>query len=192
MTAISQKASDAAILKALSSHNILLDDSGRVCFKTNTDIVKPSIHQSQVHDALPPQHQVEGDQNEDHEQEPPKNDRKEDPATECQRWLAPEVAEKKTNIIASQASVFSLGLILWEIETGSVPYGEQDGANAVRQISAGIPPDLSQVRNEEMKELIEMCLAINPKDRPQLGDIANALNEIEDTPINQPKESIES
>ncbi|KAK2962966.1 hypothetical protein BLNAU_1989 [Blattamonas nauphoetae] len=154
LTAISQKASDAAILKALSSHNILLDDSGRVCFKTNTDLVKPSIHQSQVHDALPPQNQVEGEQNE--------------------------------------ATVFSLGLILWEIETGSVPYGEQDGANAVRQISAGVPPDLSIVRNTEMKELIEMCLAINPKDRPQLGAIASALNEIEDTPVNQPKESIES
>ncbi|KAK2963055.1 hypothetical protein BLNAU_2078 [Blattamonas nauphoetae] len=170
LTTISQKASDAAILKALSSHNILLDESGRVCFKTNTDIVKPSNHQSQVHDASLPQNQVEGDQNEGNEQEPPKNDRKEDPATEF----------------------FSLGLILWEIETGSVPYGEQDGANAVRQISAGVPPDLSIVRNTEMKELIEMCLAINPKDRPQLGDIASALNEIEDTPVNQPKESIES
>ncbi|KAK2946759.1 hypothetical protein BLNAU_18289 [Blattamonas nauphoetae] len=189
---IAQKTHDAAILTALSTHNILLDVCERVCFKTSTDIVKPSVSQSQVQNASLSNMKVEGDNPEVNDQEHKSIDRKEDPATESQRWLAPEVAEKKPNVVGSQASVFSLGLILWEIETGQVPYGEQDGANAVRQIAAGVPPDLSQVKNTEMKELIELCLALNPKDRPQLADIASSLNEIEDTPNNLPKESIES
>ncbi|KAK2953638.1 hypothetical protein BLNAU_11359 [Blattamonas nauphoetae] len=188
---IAQKTHEAAILTALPSRNIRLDECERVCFKTNTDIVKPSANQSQLQNASLPNMKVEGDNPEVNEQEHLNNDRKKDPATESQRWLAPEVAGKKPNVVGSQASVFSLGLILWEIETGQVPYGEQDGANAARQIAAGVPPDLSQVKNTEMKELIEMCLALNPKDRPQLADIETSLNAIEDASEEQPKPSID-
>ncbi|KAK2940115.1 hypothetical protein BLNAU_24977 [Blattamonas nauphoetae] len=194
LSAIAQKASDAAILKAVSSHNILFDDSGRVCFKTNMDIVRPVDQPRQSQQTNDDGNVDDGnvERNGNAERNTKTERPKEDPASESQRWLAPEVAEKKTNVIASQASVFSLGLVLWEIETGFVPYGEQDGVNAVRQIVAGVPPDLSQVKNAEMRELIEQCLVTNPKERPQLAEIATLLDEIEDIPEKLPQQSIES
>ncbi|KAK2949904.1 hypothetical protein BLNAU_15133 [Blattamonas nauphoetae] len=194
LSAISQKASDAAILKAVSSHNILFDDSGRVCFKTNMDIVRPVDQPQQSQQTIDGGNVDNGNVGQNgNANHNTKNVRpKEDPASESQRWLAPEVAEKKANVNPSQASVFSLGLVLWEIETGFVPYGEQDGVNAVRQIVAGVPPDLSQVKNAEMRELIEQCLVTNPKERPQLAEIAKLLDEIADIPEKLPQQSIES
>ncbi|KAK2952580.1 hypothetical protein BLNAU_12408 [Blattamonas nauphoetae] len=62
------------------------------------------------------------------------------------RWEAPEVAKaremhaeggnggSKKEVDRIQASVFSLGLVLWGIETGSVPFGEMDGAQICRSV----------------------------------------------------------
>ncbi|KAK2960141.1 hypothetical protein BLNAU_5024 [Blattamonas nauphoetae] len=95
-----------------------------------------------------------------------------------QRWIAPEVmnAQNQTNkpVDGTSASVFSLGLILWEMETGNVPLGEVDGVNAQRQLSTGSRPKMEGLSND-MKELIEQCLDLNPSLRPSLATIQEKL-----------------
>ncbi|KAK2956728.1 hypothetical protein BLNAU_8362 [Blattamonas nauphoetae] len=108
------------------------------------------------------------------------------PVNEGVRWYAPEVLENKPHMNSVHGAVFSLGLILWEMETGFVPYGEQDAVNASRQIVTGMRPKLELVKNEEMRELISQCLSLNPDDRPDLDTIEKTLSLIPADKSNDP------
>ncbi|KAK2944544.1 hypothetical protein BLNAU_20550 [Blattamonas nauphoetae] len=92
------------------------------------------------------------------------------------RWMAPEVVEKKGDVNESKAAVFSLGLILWEIETGCVPFAEQDGVNAQRQVGSGTLPGMETWTEEWKVSLIEKCLDLSPSDRPTLEWIVEHVN----------------
>ncbi|KAK2958352.1 hypothetical protein BLNAU_6622 [Blattamonas nauphoetae] len=106
------------------------------------------------------------------------------------RWQAPEEGEereegRKTNegevrneIDRTKASVFRLGLVLWEIETGLVPFAEQDGVNAHRNLSIGILPPMEGI-GEKMKDLIEECLSVNPFERPSVDSIISRLSSMD-------------
>ncbi|KAK2952847.1 hypothetical protein BLNAU_12168 [Blattamonas nauphoetae] len=92
------------------------------------------------------------------------------------RWKAPEVAKGNGQVDGHKASVFSLGLILWEIETGLVPYGEVDAIVAQRQSGTGISPKLSDLHDEEFVALLVQCLSLNPKERPTLTEVGEFLS----------------
>ncbi|KAK2957904.1 hypothetical protein BLNAU_7080 [Blattamonas nauphoetae] len=109
------------------------------------------------------------------------------------RWRSPEEAigekekgeEEKEGTKTSddeidhgKASVFRLGLILYEIETGVVPFGETDAMNASRQLCSGMLPPLDGVRSSEMKTLICDCLKISVDDRPTLGSVLERIDSI--------------
>ncbi|KAK2950309.1 hypothetical protein BLNAU_14720 [Blattamonas nauphoetae] len=95
--------------------------------------------------------------------------------SEGQRWMAPEVAAKKGDIDASRAAVFSLGLILWEMETGLVPFGEVDAVNAQRQLGTGSLPLMNSWTNESKIELVRTCLTLDHNARPTLEEIWSLL-----------------
>ncbi|KAK2959078.1 hypothetical protein BLNAU_5873 [Blattamonas nauphoetae] len=165
---LAQKDRNAPIFLTLTSHNIVFDSNGRVCFKTTADIVQPTLDTLEPQIAPPP-----GVEFEDKAME--ERAHKKDEMSESQRWLAPEVIEKKENIDNTKASVFSLGLLLWEVETGQVPYGEQDGVNASRQIVAGTLPKMDVIGLDSMKDLITDCMALDPKQRPTLSIVSGCL-----------------
>ncbi|KAK2962632.1 hypothetical protein BLNAU_2465 [Blattamonas nauphoetae] len=85
-----------------------------------------------------------------------------------QRWMAPEVLQenwKPTLENADHGAVFSLGLVLWEIETGSVPFGEVDGATAQRRLASDEKPVMEKV-SSSMEAIILPCLSLDPSLRP--------------------------
>ncbi|KAK2961058.1 hypothetical protein BLNAU_3826 [Blattamonas nauphoetae] len=90
-------------------------------------------------------------------------------STDGQRWRAPEVAKAEEEkdfgrlIDEHKVAVFSLGLIIWEIETGLVPFGELDAINAQRQIGTGTLPKMEGV-NSRMVDVIGSCLRLEPDD----------------------------
>ncbi|KAK2947630.1 hypothetical protein BLNAU_17463 [Blattamonas nauphoetae] len=98
------------------------------------------------------------------------------------RWRAPEQGEKegemKEGVEASKVMVFRLGLIVWEIETGLVPFGELDAVNAHRNLAAGIGLPLQKVSDGSMRELIEGCLQIDADQRITLQQALSKLDEI--------------
>ncbi|KAK2959208.1 hypothetical protein BLNAU_5766 [Blattamonas nauphoetae] len=100
----------------------------------------------------------------------PKN---ENAAFEEIRWQAPEVQSKKTNVNVSQASVFSLGLVLWEIDTGQVPFREFDAMNAGRQGVLGVQPNLGLVEDKDLAEMIGRCVQMEPVDRVSLAELSS-------------------
>ncbi|KAK2951289.1 hypothetical protein BLNAU_13776 [Blattamonas nauphoetae] len=113
---------------------------------------------------------------------------------EGERWVPPEVKNGGESTLEQQ-SVFRLGLVLYEIESGQIPFGEQDAVNAQRQLGIGCIPNMQNVIEVEMKELIESCICLNYDDRPKLSDVKlkldNRLKKHEkeiDKPDAQPEE----
>ncbi|KAK2963032.1 hypothetical protein BLNAU_2055 [Blattamonas nauphoetae] len=98
------------------------------------------------------------------------------------RYRAPEQGEKegelKEGVDGSKVIVFRVGLVLWEIETGVVPFGEVDGVEAHSKLSAGIGVPLETVSDTSMRELIEGCLQIDADQRMTLDQVLARLQGI--------------
>ncbi|KAK2945553.1 hypothetical protein BLNAU_19510 [Blattamonas nauphoetae] len=107
------------------------------------------------------------------------------------RWRAPEQGEKEgemnEDVGKSHVMVFRLGLILWEIETGLVPFGELDAVNAHRNLAAGIALPLQKVSDASMRELFVNCLQI---DADQRLTLEQALARLEEMPKGSGKEEM--
>ncbi|KAK2964021.1 hypothetical protein BLNAU_1102 [Blattamonas nauphoetae] len=95
------------------------------------------------------------------------------------RWEPPEQAECKAEVDTSKVTVFRLGLLLWQITTGQIPFGEMDGVNAQRQVGIGVLPRMDEVRPTELISLISDCLSLDPLNRPSLKDIETRLSSID-------------
>ncbi|KAK2946268.1 hypothetical protein BLNAU_18789 [Blattamonas nauphoetae] len=96
------------------------------------------------------------------------------------RWRSPEQKNEsglEGDVEPEQVTVFRLGLVLYEIETGHVPFGETDEVNASRALHAGTVPKMEGV-GEEMQKLIVSCLSVTPGTRPSLSTIGSQLKEI--------------
>ncbi|KAK2955174.1 hypothetical protein BLNAU_9903 [Blattamonas nauphoetae] len=140
----------------LSSHWVLFDSQGEVCLKLGNE----AVDVKETHAATSTQPKVKEDI----------------------RWQAPEQkrredGEEEKEVNAGLMSVFRLGLVLYEIETGLVPFGEMDDVNACRALHSGTLPKMDGV-DTRMAELISSCLSLTPAARPSLSAIAISLSEI--------------
>ncbi|KAK2948714.1 hypothetical protein BLNAU_16352 [Blattamonas nauphoetae] len=140
-------------LSRISPHTILLDSSNRVMLQTEEKAGVPTQNSTQSFLGLEPL-------GEGHE---------------GKRWQAPEIYEGKEKVSAEKAAVFSLGLILWELETESVPFGEVDSTNAQRLLGTGFQPCTDRSMGMELMIVIEKCLSLKPDDRPTLQDLISSL-----------------
>ncbi|KAK2961668.1 hypothetical protein BLNAU_3466 [Blattamonas nauphoetae] len=101
-----------------------------------------------------------------------------DGMNEAVRWQAPEEGKAHISPDLRQVGVFRLGLLLFEIETGSVPFGETDAVNAHRQLEMGIELAMEKVTNKSMREVITSCLQVDPTLRPSFETVAISLEGI--------------
>ncbi|KAK2953245.1 hypothetical protein BLNAU_11871 [Blattamonas nauphoetae] len=147
------------LLTQLSSHWILLDSSGAVCLKLDQNLNEMNLTAQHL----------------DNEKKMREEDR---------RWSAPEqIDEDITNKNKDEkepqavpfdplkASVFRLGLVLWELETGLVPFGELDAVNASRQVKGGQLPLISNWEDTSLASIVEECLSFDPDERPSLSTL---------------------
>ncbi|KAK2955437.1 hypothetical protein BLNAU_9665 [Blattamonas nauphoetae] len=149
------------VLTQLSSHWILLDSAGNVHLKldmNSTEAEQAALLTQKQRNA----HAVGAE--------------REKCGMNGLRWRAPEVAAGSGQVDGQNASVFSLGLILWEIETGLVPYGEVDAIVAQKQSGTGIAPKLSDLHDDEFVAMLARCLSVNPKERPTLTEVGEFLS----------------
>ncbi|KAK2947802.1 hypothetical protein BLNAU_17222 [Blattamonas nauphoetae] len=129
------------VLTRMSSHWILIDGSGNVQLKLSMTSEEAKQEAAQTHTNAQRDPNLEGNGKEGGEM---REDRHSDKSgMDGLRWRAPEVVmaggrNGEKSVDGSKASVFSLGLVLWEMETGQVPFGELDAVNAQRQSGTGI------------------------------------------------------
>ncbi|KAK2943475.1 hypothetical protein BLNAU_21611 [Blattamonas nauphoetae] len=108
----------------------------------------------------------------------PQSNPRTDTAFEGLRWQAPEVVGSRVEVDRERAAVFSLGLIMWEVETEAVPFGEMDAVNAARQNETGCLPRMNLISDPKERDLIQQCLQTDPSSRPSLSSLLSTLSEL--------------
>ncbi|KAK2955927.1 hypothetical protein BLNAU_9087 [Blattamonas nauphoetae] len=163
------------VLTHLSSHWVLVDSAGNVQLKLQMNASEAEQEAAQTQSQKPQSNKdMEGSQNRTVEisQEAPSDKS----GIDGLRWRAPEVVGSKGGQVdGHKAAVFSLGLVLWEIETGHVPFGELDAVNAQRQSGTGTGPKMDTLKNEEFVSLIRRCVSVDPEQRPTLTEVGEFL-----------------
>ncbi|KAK2954210.1 hypothetical protein BLNAU_10865 [Blattamonas nauphoetae] len=145
---------NAVALRKLNPHWVLLTPSNSICFRLNDDTP------SQAPTTIPTQSGPQKETQEDN------------------RWSAPEEENRSNGIDEQKVTVFRLGLLLWEITTGQVPFSETDAVNAQRQLGMGIVPGMESVDPAELSTLLLECLNLDPLSRPSVESIVSRLESI--------------
>ncbi|KAK2956357.1 hypothetical protein BLNAU_8724 [Blattamonas nauphoetae] len=150
------------VLCHLNPHNVVLDVDNTPCLLLTAQPNTQPAEQCQMN-------QEEEETQKDTEMKQSLGERllNEKKNEDGQRWEAPEVtrtieSQSKNEIDQAKACVFSLGLVMWEMATQLVPFGEIDGVNAHRQIGSGVTPRMDKLAGSAGGELIKRCLALNP------------------------------
>lgn len=105
------------------------------------------------------------------------------------RWLAPEVIQGQSDYDQS-ADIFSLGVVLAEMDTHTIPYDHVRGANghkladiAILQLVATgqLRPTFGASCPPELRSLALKCMAQEPSDRPAAHVVAYELRLLQRT-----------
>jgi len=93
-------------------------------------------------------------------------------------YMSPEQVSGELDAVGPSTDIYSLGVILFELLTGHLPY-EGSVVAILGQILTANPPDISEYRTDIDPDLAELCnrmIARNPSDRfATMQDVANAL-----------------
>lgn len=94
------------------------------------------------------------------------------------RWMAPEMVKGKR--YGRKVDVYSFGLILWEMVSGTVPFKDLSPvqvavAVAHRNSRPVVPSNCPIV----LRDLIHQCWALEPEKRPEFSHVVQVLEQLE-------------
>lgn len=102
-------------------------------------------------------------------------------------YMAPEQAEGKP--VDPRCDLFSLGCVLYQMSTGSLPYQGESTIAVLRALALHEPPPVCEVRPEasrELSSLVVRLLAKKPEDRlASAQEVADTLLALEQLPTTQ-------
>nr|WIL59816.1 nodulation protein [Melilotus officinalis] len=99
-----------------------------------------------------------------------------DPGT--YRWMAPEMIKRKS--YGRKVDVYSFGLILWEMLTGTIPYEDMNPIQAAfAVVNKKLRPVIPSNCPPAMRALIEQCWSLQPDKRPDFWQIVKVLEQFE-------------
>ncbi|KAK7412353.1 hypothetical protein VNO78_03808 [Psophocarpus tetragonolobus] len=99
-----------------------------------------------------------------------------DPGT--YRWMAPEMIKRKS--YGRKVDVYSFGLILWEMLTGTIPYEDMNPIQAAfAVVNKNSRPVIPSDCPAAMRALIEQCWSSQPDKRPEFWQVVKVLEQFE-------------
>jgi serine/threonine protein kinase len=84
-------------------------------------------------------------------------------------WVAPELFAKK--LYTEKADVYSYGIILWELLSRQMPFGDIEAFSVPLMVSRGERPDMPKDSPLEWRKLIKSCWHQKPTSRPSFKKI---------------------
>ncbi|KAK8457402.1 hypothetical protein SEVIR_3G180400v4 [Setaria viridis] len=98
-----------------------------------------------------------------------------DPGT--YRWMAPEMYKHKP--YGRKVDVYSFGLLLWELVTGSLPFEDMTPLQAAfAVVNKNLRPVIPSSCPAAVKFLIEQCWSWQPEKRPEFRQIVSILENL--------------
>lgn len=98
------------------------------------------------------------------------------PETGTYRWMAPEMIQHR--LYTHKVDVYSFGIVLWELITGSLPFQNMTAVQAAfAVVNKGVRPIIPQDCPPALAEIISRCWDANPDARPGFSQIVRMLEE---------------
>jgi serine/threonine protein kinase len=92
-------------------------------------------------------------------------------------YMSPEQASGQT--VGSASDVFALGIVLYELATGSHPFKSESMLGYLHAITSKVPPSMTSLKSHLPAALDDLILSMLDKDansRPMAAEVAQALN----------------
>jgi hypothetical protein len=91
-----------------------------------------------------------------------------------QRWRAPEMLSGRSTTVTQESLTYAVGMILWELLTGTVPFGHLEGP-AVVKVAMDAKNWLPQSPDTPLWSVLRGCVQTDPADRLSLDDVSGRL-----------------
>lgn len=107
-------------------------------------------------------------------------------------WMAPEVAQP-IPAYDTKADIWSLGITIYEMVTGSPPHSNLDGLKVVQLIPRSKPPRLIEGEgSKDLRDFVTACLRESPSDRPPAEELSKSkwIRAAAKTPLSVLKEML--
>lgn len=88
-------------------------------------------------------------------------------------WVAPELFAKK--LYTEKADVYSYGIILWELLSRQMPFGDIEAFSVPLMVSRGERPDMPKDAPLDWRKLIKACWHQKPVSRPSFKKVLTKL-----------------
>lgn len=99
------------------------------------------------------------------------------------RWMSPElIAPEQFGIKKScpteASDCYALGMVIYETISGNVPFHECTDATVFLKVMTGKHPARGAMFSDRLWELLELCWAAQPGERPSIEEVSRRLNAV--------------
>src|ERR1700749_2835082 len=89
-------------------------------------------------------------------------------------YMSPEICAAER--YSHHSDIWSLGCIIYELASRGVPFDARNHVELIMKIKAGKIKPLPSQYSRELGEVIAWCLKVDPRNRPDTGQLLNVAN----------------
>ncbi|KAH7817982.1 uncharacterized protein MONOS_8452 [Monocercomonoides exilis] len=160
-------------LENLSPHIVLFSEHMVICIALHSDCSSDDDSDSSSTSSSTVVTSESDDDDDDDSDSLPSSAFEDEPDNwnECLRWKAPELQMKRKMGATKESVVFSMGMMLWEILSLQIPFGEYSAEVAGWKIKEGELPSMYLVEGSSLGGIVRCCTSRDAAERMGLADL---------------------